>query len=94
MFALPGANQTGYSEYDNSQISVNATGSMDIGNHELKFGIQYEQRQSRNYGVGATGLWTLMDGLTNFHIQELDLENPEFVYRDGVFQDTVEYKRR
>jgi len=94
MFALPGANQSGYSEYDRTQISVNATGSMDIGNHELKFGIQYEQRSTRTYAVGATGLWTLMDGLTNFHIQELDLENPEFVYRDGVFQDTVEYKRK
>ncbi|MCK4568786.1 MAG: carboxypeptidase-like regulatory domain-containing protein [Bacteroidales bacterium] len=94
MWALPGANQVGYSEFNNSQISVNATGSMDIGNHELKFGIQYEQRQDRSYSVGPTGLWTLMSGLTNFHIQELDVDNPEFVYRDGVFQDTVEYKRR
>ncbi len=94
MFSLPGATQAGYSEYNNSQISVNATGSMDIGNHELKFGIQYEQRKNANYNVGPVGLWTLMDGLTNFHIQELDLENPEFIYLDGVFQDTVEYKRR
>ena len=34
-----------------------------------------------------------MDGLTNFHIQELDVDNPMFVYRDGIFQDTVEYQR-
>lgn len=94
MFALPGANQVGYSEYNNSQISVNATGSMDIGNHELRFGIQYEQRQERAYNVGPTALWQLMDGLTNFHIQELDVDNPEFIYRDGVFQDTIEYKRK
>jgi outer membrane receptor protein involved in Fe transport len=94
MFAMPGAIQAGYSEFDNSQISVNATGSMDIGNHELKFGFQYEQRYQRNYGVGPVGLWTLMDGLTNFHIQELDVENPELIYRDGVFQDTIEYKRK
>ncbi len=94
MFALPGANTTGYNEFNNSQLSVNATGSMDIGNHELKFGIQYEQRQNRNYAVAPTALWQLMDGLTNFHIQELDVDNPLFVYRDGVFQDTVEYKRK
>ncbi len=94
MFALPGATQAGYFEYNNSQISVNATGSMDIGNHELKFGIQYEQRKDASYNVAPVGLWTLMDGLTNFHIQELDLENPEFIYLDGVFQDTVEYNRK
>ncbi len=94
MFALPGTNQVGSSEYNNSQISVNAIGSMDIGNHELKFGINYEQRTNRSYSVGPTGLWTLMDGLTNFHIQELDVDNPTFVYRDGVFQDTVEYNRK
>ncbi len=94
MFALPGALTTGYNEFNNSQISVNASGSMDIGNHELRFGIQYEQRKNANYGVGPTALWQLMDGLTNFHIQELDVDNPEFVYRDGVFQDTIEYNRK
>ena len=94
MFDLPGRNQVGSSEYNNSQISVNATGSMDIGNHELKFGIQYEQRANRSYAVGPTGLWTLMDGLTNWHILELDVNDPIFVYRDGVFQDTIEYHRK
>jgi hypothetical protein len=94
MFAVPGTIQAGYSEFSNSQISVNATGSLDIGNHELKFGIQYEQRKEASYGVGPVALWQLMDGLTNFHIQELDLEDPDFVYRDGVFQDTVEYHRK
>ena len=94
MWALPGANQNNrVRDYNNSQISVNATASMDIGNHELKFGFQYEQRKNSFYQVGPTGLWTLMDGLTNFHIQELDVDNPIFVYNDGVFQDTVEYHR-
>lgn len=93
MFAMPGANQAGYSEFANTQISVTASGSMDIGNHELRFGIQYEQRQERAYSIAPTGLWTLMNGLTNFHIQELDMENPTLVYRDNVFQDTIEYNR-
>ncbi|MEN8223931.1 MAG: carboxypeptidase-like regulatory domain-containing protein [Bacteroidota bacterium] len=93
MFALPGANAAGYSEYDNTQVSVNATGSMDIGNHEIKFGIQYEQRQDRFYGVGPTALWQLMDGMANFHIQELDLDNPIPIWRDGSFTDTIEYRR-
>jgi len=94
MFALPGAIQSGYSEFNNNQISVNASGAMDIGNHELRFGIQYEQRQNRNYSVAPVALWQLMSGLTNFHILELDVDNPYFVYRDGIFQDTVEYKRK
>ena len=94
MFALPGTNQVGYREYNNSQFSTNLSSSLDIGNHELKVGFQFEYRINRSYSVGPTGLWTLMDGLTNFHIQELDLDNPTLVYRDGVFQDTVEYNRK
>jgi outer membrane receptor protein involved in Fe transport len=94
MFALPGAIQSGYSEFNNNQISVNASGAMDIGNHELRFGIQYEQRQNRSYSVAPVAIWQLMNGLTNFHILELDVDNPYFVYRDGIFQDTVEYKRK
>ena len=93
MWTLPGGLTAGYSEYSNTQVSVNATGAMDIGNHELKFGIQYEQRQNRSYAVGPTALWQLMDGLTNFHIQELDLDNPIYVERDGEFMDTIEYHR-
>ncbi len=94
LFQSPGAVQSGYFEQDNSQIGINAAFSADIGNHELKLGFQYEQRTERFINYGAVGLWTLMRGLTNFHIQQLDLENPQLVYQDGVFQDTINYPFR
>jgi outer membrane receptor protein involved in Fe transport len=93
MWQSPGAVISGYNVYDNDQLGINASGAMDIGNHELKFGIQYEQRTDRGYAYGPVGLWTHMNGLTNFHIIELDLNDPTPVYRDGVFMDTIEYHR-
>ena len=35
-----------------------------------------------------------MRGLTNAQLNELDLNNPELVYRDGVFMDTINYYRK
>ncbi len=89
-----GAIQSGYSKYNDVQISLNADGSADIGNHAIQFGFQYEQRIDRGYALGPYGLWTLMRGLTNAHIVQLDLSNPQLVYLDGVFQDTINYYRK
>ena len=83
-----------YSKSNNKQFSINANGSADIGNHEVKFGLEYEQRQDRYIGYNASGLWTLMRQMANKHIQQLDKDNPNPVYdANGVFQDTVYYDR-
>jgi len=76
----PGTIQTGFGEFNSSQISLNASASADIGNHELKFGFIYDQRIERGYNYGARALWTKMRGLTNFHIKELDVDNPQLDY--------------
>lgn len=94
MWNSPGAVANNYNVFDNTQLSIGASGSMDLGNHEIKFGFQYEQRMDRSYGYGPSGLWNLMRGNTNWQIRELDLDNPMPVYRDGVFMDTIEYARR
>lgn len=94
LFQSPGTILTGYGQNENSQVGINAAFSADVGNHEIKLGFQYEQRVTRGYNYGATALWPLMRGLTNFHIMELDKENPMPVYLDGVFMDTVNYYRR
>ena len=93
MYQAPGTNQSGYGITDNDQFSVNVAGSMDIGNHEIKLGFQYEQRTNRGVGYGPTGLWNLMRGLTNFHLIELDKDNPYIVSYDGIV-DTVMYHRK
>ncbi len=93
LYQAPGTNQSGYSMVNNDQFSINVAGSMDIGNHEIKLGFQYEQRTNRSVGYAPTGLWTLMRGLTNFHLIELDKQNPYVISYDGIV-DTIMYNRK
>lgn len=93
LYQAPGTNQSGYGKVDNDQFSINVAGSMDIGNHEIKLGFQYEQRTNRSIDYAPTGLWTLMRGLTNFHLIELDKQNPFVISYDGVV-DTIMYNRK
>lgn len=97
LWAAPGNLQTGYSEYNSTQFAINVAGSMDIGNHELKFGFQYDQRVDRGYGVAPAGLWTLMgykmgQGLANIQLNSLDISNPFVV--PGSDLDTIKYYRK
>lgn len=93
IFQSPGTNQSGYQLIDNDQFSVNFAAAMSIGNHEIRIGAQYEQRNNRSLAYAPTALWGLMRGLTNFHIIELDKDNPFTVSYDG-FVDTIMYYRR
>lgn len=92
LYQSPGTNQSGYGYFDNEQYNIRVDASLDIGNHAIKLGFQYEQRVSSYINFGTTGLWNLMRGLTNFHIQELDKDNPELVVYDGRV-DTILYFR-
>ena len=104
LWSAPGIVSNGYSESDKTQLGVNLSAALDVGSHEVTFGFQYEQQQNRAYSYAPTGLWTLMRGLTNFHIRELDKDNPYLVYTDGIYQegetpsgqflDTVIYYRK
>ncbi|MFA6128743.1 MAG: carboxypeptidase-like regulatory domain-containing protein [Bacteroidales bacterium] len=93
-FALPGAQPGGYGIGDNTVFRVMASGSADIKNHEISFGFEFEQNDSRGWNVNAMGLWGIARQLTNKHLEQLDLSNPLPVYdATGVFQDTVRYNR-
>ncbi len=97
LYTSPGTNQTGYSKSNNDQYNMRMDASLDIGNHAIKLGFQYEQRtyRSLNY-YDPTRLWNLArdgKGLTNFHLRELDKDNPELIkYNDHV--DTIIYRRK
>ncbi len=93
MFATPGSIQTNYGYGESDKFNVNLSGAMTIGNHELKLGLQYEERNSRGYSISGYRMWYLMRNLANFHIQQLDIANPEVVSYDG-FVDTIRYYRR
>lgn len=92
LWAAPGAGQAGYNEYDNTQFAINVSGAMDIGNHEFKFGFQYDQRSDRGFGYAPGAFWGLMRSITNFHIAELDIDNPLIV--EGSNLDTIKYFRK
>jgi hypothetical protein len=92
LWAAPGTLQAGYTEFDNTQFAVNVAGAMDIGNHEFKFGFQYDQRSDRQYGYTPAGFWPLMRSITNFHIKELDIDHPVVI--EGSNLDTIKYFRK
>ncbi|RLD44620.1 MAG: hypothetical protein DRI86_07075 [Bacteroidetes bacterium] len=102
LYNATGTPYNAYQNFDDSRFGFNANGSADIGNHEIQFGIQYEQRKETGYGfeysysntIGPANIWTLMRGLTNRHIAQLDYANPHLINdANGIFQDTVEYDR-
>jgi outer membrane receptor protein involved in Fe transport len=92
LWSAPGAIQSGYNQFDNTQFAFNVAGAMDIGDHEFKFGFQYDQRSDRGYGYAPVNFWGLMRSITNFHISELDIENPMVV--EGSNLDTIKYYRK
>ena len=95
MYAVPGALMSNYSKSISDQVALNVNASMTIGNgessHEVKLGFQYEQRNSSAMSY-STDYWTLMRGLVNSHIAELDMANPYATSYDG-FVDTVRFHR-
>lgn len=92
LYGAPGSIQSNYAYSESDLFNVSLATAMTIGNHELKIGFQYEQRNSRSYGVSGYSLWYLMRNLANFHIDQLDLSNPEIKSYDG-FVDTIIYHR-
>jgi len=93
-----GAIQGGYQKFESQQFGINAMFSALLGNHEVIFGMQYEQLVERGFFISPVGLWTIMRGSTNRHIEEL-ANKREFghisdpVFMNGVFMDTVNYFR-
>lgn len=61
---------------DNSQFRVFTNFSADIKDHAIQVGFEYEQRADRFFAAAPVGLWSLMRQLANFHIQQLDTDNP------------------
>jgi outer membrane receptor protein involved in Fe transport len=93
LYQSPGANQIGYGKYNNDQYNLRLDASLDLGDHDIKLGFQYEQRVNSGISLATTGMWNLMRQQTNFHILELDKDHPELISHDGVV-DTIIYYRK
>lgn len=68
-----------FGRIENDQFRVTGSGSVNIGNHSVSLGFEYEQRWDRGWrsSVGPIGIWTIARQLANFHIRELDLTSGE-----------------
>ena len=97
LYAVPGTIMADYGKSVSDQVALNVNASMTVGNgessHEVKLGFQYEQRNQSYMGYNTTyDYWSLMRGLVNSHVQELDVAHPYAISYDG-FVDTVRYHR-
>ena len=91
MYYSPGANLSGYSKSTMDQIGLKASVSMNIKDHEIKFGYDFEKLTYRGYSLAPTALWNLMRTEANSHIKELDKDNP-IIYDDGEYI-MIDYNR-
>jgi hypothetical protein len=87
-----------FSKNQLDQFSLNFDASFDVNvnekksqrqnrnlaaRHAIEFGMYFEQRNTKNYGVSGRGLWSLMRQLANQNIQNFDFANPYWV-KNGV----------
>ena len=101
LFVPPGISNTGYWSYSKSRRDVfagKASLSLNIQNHELKFGFEFEKITDRTFALSATNLWGRMRSLTYDESQffSLDFGNPYWLHGgqypiiiDGVLVDTM-----
>jgi len=65
LFYAPGViNSNVYQKARTETIAARANLSLNIQDHEVKFGFEFEKRTDRSYSVNATGLWGRMRELT------------------------------
>ena len=60
----------GYSQED--QFRITGSGTINLNNHALSLGFEYEQRWDRNFGGAPIGIWTISRQYMNNHILEYD----------------------
>ena len=76
--------QTGFtSKAEYKQLAVKMHAAADVGDHEISFGFEYEQRKDSYWGMYADYSWDIMRLLANKHILELD-SVPIYKYVDAV----------
>lgn len=91
LYSSPGVVSNGYSKSQSEQFAAKASLSMNLKNHELKFGFDFEKLTYRGYGLAPVTLWTLMRNEANSHIGELDKDNP--IITDNGEEIYVDYNR-
>ncbi|MBD3636048.1 MAG: carboxypeptidase regulatory-like domain-containing protein [Crocinitomicaceae bacterium] len=63
-------NGYGYSQAD--QFRITGSGSINLNDHSISLGFEYEQRWDRAWNGAPIGIWTIARQYMNNHILELD----------------------
>ncbi|MDX2359880.1 MAG: carboxypeptidase-like regulatory domain-containing protein [Crocinitomicaceae bacterium] len=72
-----------FQKTENDQFRATGSGAVNIGDHSISIGFEYEQRFDRGWTSGTTtsgggngpmGLWTVARQYTNSHISELNTD--------------------
>lgn len=95
-----GTPYNGFGKTENDQFRVTGSGSINIGDHSISLGFEYEQRWDRGWtngtttgggGNGPIGIWTIARQLANNHIRELDVNQATTTDSSGF--EYVTYER-
>jgi len=73
-----GAPYNAFGKTENDQFRVTGSGSVNIGDHSISLGFEFEQRFDRGWTSGSTGpigIWQRARQRANGHITELDFSN-------------------
>ncbi len=89
-----GSPYNGFGKTETGTFRFSGSGSVNVGDHSLTLGFEYEQRVDRGWTNGSTsdggdngpiGLWTTARLYANSHIKELDL-NQATISDSGSFK--------
>ena len=90
----PGHYFNNYSFGRATQIRLLGMGAVELKNHNISIGFEFEQRRDSRYSVSPGSMWNVGRQLTNRHILEIDYNNPQLITNEfGVYQDTILYNR-
>jgi len=89
----PGYQTSNYQEYENQTIRAALKTDLHYRSHTISLGGEFNKETQRSYTVEPTNLWFLIRNLTNFHIRELDTDNPIAISHQGEV-DTIVYYRK
>lgn len=92
MYSSPGIPYTSYGRSQTDAIGLKASVSMNLDNHELKIGFEFEKLIARSYSVSPFGIWSLMRNKANEHIREIDITHP--VYLDAQMPSSLTAEER
>lgn len=90
-----------FGKTENDQFRVTGSGSVNIGDHSISLGFEYEQRWDRGWTSGSTvsgqdngpmGIWSQARLYANSHISELDTQNGDTTFY-SLAMDKISYDR-